>query len=402
MKLSKALASASALCAIFAATQANALNIELRNTGGVEAGTQALAGFTAAKHFWETVITNDVNVKLNVGFGQLGAGILGSTGSTTNVAYVGQVFPALQASGNSQLDAIAAANLPTTRPSLFIGGKAMDALISAPKADGTGVALPLSRVLDDNASGNNSAFSANTSLMKALGLAPTYTGGNAAIMADGSVTFSNQFNWDFDPTNGITNNQIDFIGVAIHEIGHALGFRSGVDIYDANAGFGGNLGDFAIQSIWDIFRYSQDSIALGVNDWAIGGTGSSSPFFSIDGQNIYNGDAFLSTGRINGDGRQASHWKDNTPGQPQLGILDPTVAFGQQSVVTSLDLAAYDAMGWNLRYDVMKYGDKTFSTRDIFDLDARVPEPSTWALLIGGFFMAGGMVRSRRRAFVRV
>ena len=77
------------------------------------------------------------------------------------------------------------------------------------------------------------------------------------------------------------------------------------------------------------------------------------------------------------------------------------MAFGQQTVVTSLDLAAYDAMGWNIRYDVMKNNNKSFSTRFINDLDARVPEPATWALLIGGFFMAGGMVRSRRRVLVR-
>lgn len=386
---------------MFFASQASALTIELRDTGGVGAGTQALAGFQAAAHFWETVITNDVTVKLNVGFGALGAGILGSTGSTTNVAYVGQVLPALQSTGNSALDAIAAANLSADRPSPFVGGQAVDALISGPRPDGTGVALPLTRVLDADAGANNSAFSANTSLMKALGLTPTYTGANAAIMADGSVTFSNAFSWDFDPTNGITNNQIDFIGVAIHEIGHALGFRSGVDTYDINTGFTGNIGDFAVMSIWDLFRYSQDSIALGVNDWAIGGTGTASPFFSIDGQTIYDGDAFLSTGRVNGDGRQASHWKDNLPGEPQLGALDPTVAFGQQTVVTSLDLAAYDAMGWNIRYDVMKNNNKSFSTRFINDLDARVPEPATWALLIGGFFMAGGMVRSRRRVLVR-
>jgi PEP-CTERM motif len=411
MRIVKNLAlGAAALASVAAATTpASALTIELRNTGGVEVGTNAYFGFTQAAKFWELMITNNVNVKLNVGFGALNPGVLGSTGSTTNGIGVGVVLPALQATGNSAIDAIAAANLPETRASAFVGGQAIDALISAPKVDAngvvTGVALPLSRVLDADASANNSGFSANTSLMKALGLTPTYTGANAAIGADGTVTFSTGFAWDFDPTNGIDADKFDFIGVAIHEIGHALGFRSGVDTYDNNVNFNGNIGNFAVMSIWDIFRYSQQSAALGVNDWAIGGTSANgdAPFFSIDGgASVYNGNAFLSTGRTNGDGRQASHWKDNIPGQRQLGVLDPTVARGQQSIIEALDLAAYDAMGWNISFDAMRSNTKMFSTAVIPGLSAaNVPEPAAWAMMIAGFGLVGGAMR-RRQASVKV
>ena len=394
MRLKTALALASAMTAILGASSATALTIELRNTGGAEVGTQARAGFEVAAHFWEKVITNDVNVKFNVGFQQLGAGILGSTGSTTNVAYVGNVFPALQGAGNSALDAIVAANLPDTRASQFIGGAAIDALVSGAKANGTGVQTPLTTRLDNDASGNNSAFSANTSLLKALGITPTYTGANAAIQADGSITFSNQFAFDFDPTDGIDATSFDFVGVAIHEIGHALGFRSGVDVYDANSNFAGNLNDFAIMSIWDIFRYSDQSIALGVNDWRIGGT----PYFSIDGQTMYGADSRFSTGATFGNGRQASHWLDSAAGLPQLGILDPTSARGQQQEITSLDLAAYDAMGWNIAFDVMDQEHRRFSTATAHT--AGIPEPATWALMIGGFFGLGGALR-RRSALAR-
>ncbi len=155
-----------------------------------------------------------------------------------------------------------------------------------PKATGFGVeTAPLMRVLDANASANNSAFSANTSLLKALGFTPTYTGVNATIQADGAVQFSTGFNFDFTPENGIDSNAIDFLGVAIHEIGDALGFRSGVDTYDGNTNFGGSLEGFAIFTVWDMFRYSTQSTALGVSDWAIGGTvaAGNAPYFSIDG-----------------------------------------------------------------------------------------------------------------------
>ena len=395
-----------ATAALVAAAPAGALTIQLNNLNNVTAGTDALRGFTAAAHFWESVISNNVTVKLNVGFSQLAPNVLGSTSSTTNVAYVGNVLPAIRASGASRLDAIAV--LPTTRASSFVGGAAFDALISGPKANGSGVLQPPVRVLDNNASANNSAFSANTSLMKALGLTPTYTGANAAIQADGTVQFSNQFNFDFNPENGISSNAIDFIGVAIHEIGHALGFRSGVDTYNGNLNFSGNLGDFALFSIWDIFRYSAASTAMGVNDLAIGGTVAlnTAPYFSLDGgATIFTspeGRAYFSTGTgIYGDGRQASHWKDNVPGSPQLGLLDPTVAFGQQSEISSLDLAAYDAMGWSLTLDALRgiANDKKFSTRILNTTAAiAVPEPATWALMIGGFGMVGGAVRRRRRS----
>ena len=152
-----------------------------------------------------------------------------------------------------------------------------------------------------------------------------------------------------------------------------------------------------------MFRYSAQSTALGVNDKAGGGTiaTGNAPYFSIDGgttifQGI-EGAAYMSTGRNFGDGRQASHWKDNTPGNPALGLLDPTVSFGTQTVITGLDLAAFDAVGWRLNYDVMTSLDRKFSTRSIPFLST-VPEPSSWAMLIAGFGLTGAAMRRRRTA----
>lgn len=74
------------------------------------------------------------------------------------------------------------------------------------------------------------------------------------------------------------------MGVAIHEIGPYRVF-SVLDLYRRGARNGGGL------------------------DFATGGTGTNTPYFSLDGGLTSLGS--FATGQLNGDGRQASHWKDN-------------------------------------------------------------------------------------------
>ncbi len=389
-----ALSTALAASAFAIAAPAQAAVIKLIDIGGAAPTSQAGKAFGIAARFWGARLTNNVFIRLNVGFSQLPPNVLGSTGSITNVAAVQDVFGQISSTGNSALDAIAVANLPTLTPGDFAGADALSPIISGPKPNGFGVATnPLVSILDNDGSGNNSFFSANTANLKALGFTPTYNPATNPNLADGTVRFSNQFAFDFSPQNGIDADKFDFIGIAIHEIGHALGFRSGVDTYDVNTNFNGDLNNFAINSIWDSFRYSGD----GQLNWAIGGT----PYFSIDGgATIFNG-GILSTGRNFGDGQQASHWKDNLPGDNPLGLLDPTVRRGFMTSVTSLDLAAFDAMGYNLDLDVFANQNLNFSTRDIA-IAAGIPEPGIWAQMILGFGLLGGLLRRRRRGLQTV
>ena len=69
---------------------------------------------------------------------------------------------------------------------------------------------------------NNTTIRIPSANAKALGLYP----GNAQGL-DGTITFSSQLSFDYDRSNGITAGQIDFVGLATHELGHLLGFRSG-------------------------------------------------------------------------------------------------------------------------------------------------------------------------------
>jgi PEP-CTERM motif len=390
-KFSKLVATAAFATIALSSTPASALTINLFNLNNVTPGTDAFRGFRAAANFWERVITTNSTVNLNVGFSTLGPNILGSTGSTTNGVFLEPFVRQLQSRGTSNLDQIATANAQSFKTSVDgAGAGAYNFLISGPRADGTGVAInPLQTVFDADGSRNNNSLSVNTSVLKALGIAPTYTGANLANQIDGSVQFSNTFAFDFDPTNGIDSNAFDFVAIAIHEIGHALGFRSGVDIYDINTGFTGNLNNFTFLTQLDLFRYSAASAALGANDVQIGGT----PYFSIDGGRSIFQSGLFSTGRTFGDGQQASHFKDAVAGAPQLGILDPTIARGQQGIITSLDLAAFDAIGYTIAYDVIANGNREFTTRNPFF--GAIPEPETWAMMIMGFGFVGGAMRRR-------
>ena len=290
------------------------------------AGTSQLAidGFSSAGALWSSVFTDNVTVNVNINFTALGAGVLGSTSSTNQSFSYGQVYNALRNDRTSADDNLAINSL-STKPTFNM---LLNYTANSPK--GAGSATPF---LDNDVDANNKTIRMTSANAKALGL----VAGNTS--ADASISFSNQFSWDFNRNDGITAGAFDFVGIAAHEIGHSLGFISGVDILDGNSsGTFYNDNQFTYVNPLDLFRYSIDSKNAKAIDWT---ADTRDKYFSLDGG--VTKIASFSTGETKGDGSQASHWKDNLG----LGIMDPTSAPGELLQITENDKRAFDVIGWN-------------------------------------------------------
>ncbi len=354
--------------------------INLIDIGGVT-GSPAEQGFKIAAKYWESVLTNNATLNFNVGFSNLGPGILGSTGSALYTYLpIADYYALLGATGTSALDTQALANLSplsgtdsvTVRvPEYFDPGNL------------SGVAEAGTRIAPDN---NYISQTIALSLANLKSLVNVFQD-----EVDAQIQFSNQFNFDFNPTDGITPGSYDFIGVAVHEMGHALGFISGADDFNYSTGI-----DFPVDEFWwgygaDMFRYS----APGVLDWTFG----TNSYFSIDGGATAYLDGLFSTGEVFGDGWQASHWKEPaSQGCTDFrGIMNPYICNGKGDSVTALDLALFDAIGWNTTIDVAGTPGYAFSTADMYNAFA-VPEPTGLALMLAGFGAMGAAMRRQRRS----
>jgi hypothetical protein len=295
------------------------LQIVLRATSQLENYPAAKAAFLNAAAHWQSLINTPITVVVDVDFGPTWFGetydkdVLGQTDSQTL--------------GDSSI-------YQDVRGSLIGLGLNDDRAAVYNQ-------LPQSAVPTDI--GSTAYVLAPSALWRALGFldAVADPSGEKSDLGDPpAVGFNSAFDYDFDPSDGVDTNKIDFDSVATHELGHVLGFDSntGYTELDRSSPVG--------VTVWDIFRF-RPGTTLGAfaTGQRILSSGGNQDFF--DGSR----EVALSTGRPDGSGgdrEQASHWKDDFYTGQYIGIMDPTLADGERDEITDNDIAALKSFGYTV------------------------------------------------------
>ena len=298
-------------------------------------------GFELAAMIWASYLTDDITVNLHIA----SSDSLGENGQA-----VGGAIPLFheQTYGVYQEYAQADATSDTDKEALASQqeGNTVDFLVDGQVVDGnTDILLTSAQAkalgMDEALTLDSGTWERN--LVNADGL-------------DGYILVSNSFDWNYDYTRSgdAPEGTLDFMSMALHEIGHQLGFVSSLDgTLDMNTLHSGETQAEGF-SVLDLFRHSIDSTQVenpdgAVTDLSLG----QNSYFSTDG-----GETILAN-FADGVDYQASHWKRM---QVALGIMDPTLAYQERVSLGHIDLQAMDVLGWDINYSMLDTG---------LDLDAR-------------------------------
>ena len=297
------------------------LTIILRGTEQLEANPEAKQAFINAAAKWESVISSQITVTIDVDYGTTFFGQAYSSDTTIGATSSGgyRVFYDDPTRGSLR------SRLINRAPA----GSEERALLNS---------LPASSLPTDI--GNVTDVFIPPAIARALGYSI-----DEATAPVPRIGFNSKFAFDFNPNDGVNSTQTDFDSVAVHEIGHALGFNSMVGERELDPTRALRV------TVWDLYRFRPGAGTPGT--FSVASRVLSSGTSSTDPHVHFNGGAelALSTGKPDGTGgdeRQASHWKDDRLGGVFVGIMDPTIPRGRHEKITDNDLKAIDFFGYSV------------------------------------------------------
>ncbi|MFK8185517.1 MAG: NF038122 family metalloprotease [Phormidesmis sp.] len=293
-------------------------------------------GFELAAMIWSSYLTDDVTVNLHIA----SSDSLGEDGQA-----IGGAIPILHAQNygvyQEYAEADATSDVDASAIEHLQDGNTVDFLVDGQVVDGnTNILL-------------TSAQAKALGMDEALSLENGGTWDRDLVDAnalDGYILVSNAFDWNYDyARNGeAPEGTLDFMSMALHEIGHQLGFVSGLDgALNLTELYSGDTQAEGFTAL-DLFRHSLESGELLNPDGAVSDlTRGQNSYFSVDGGQTNLGNF------SDGVDYQASHWERL---QMAMGIMDPTLAYQERTSLGLLDLQALDALGWDINYNALDMG----------------------------------------------
>lgn len=272
-------------------------------TLGASVPAAAIPSFQQAEAYIESHFEDASTVTVSVSFANLGAGVIGSTGS--NYATV--------------------PSWATVRAGLIAGMDGDDVIQNFLP---TGTTIPV-RYVGNSATVTNETrvFFTRANFRATLG---TVTG------TDATMQYNSTFAFDFDPSDGVGAGLLSLVDTIIHETGHAMGFTSGADFRTND------------MEALDIFRFAFNDGAG--TDWNPDSLAEFQTTARCVDNNLPDDDVqsdIISAEYRMSDGspRQASHFRENLN-----GIMDPTLANGQTfypDFFRQSDTDMFDAIGYD-------------------------------------------------------